>query len=74
MYHKDLLRLIRKHLDKEETDQFCLWAFGEGYKDFKSTEAFMVVWNKLHWMDLELSPIGVPGHDIVNMIKIWRGK
>lgn len=73
--YRPLKDLIISHMnleDIEKIDDFGLWAFGDGYKEFDHSYDFLKAWNQLHGKDLMLEDEGVPGEDIPKMIELWK--
>jgi hypothetical protein len=56
----------------EDSEIFSKWAFGEYFREFDQAIQFMIAWNKIHGVQLELHPDGEITKDIVKMIDLWK--
>ncbi len=64
-------QFVEELIGRENTEKFCLWAFGKGWKNRK-IEDFLLHWNMLHGDLLTLKPESLIAFDVPKMIKFWR--
>lgn len=64
--------IVEYYLDEDEAEEFALWAFGDGYRNWFGSIRHLRAWNKLHGEEMLLKQDDDPREDIPKMIVLWK--
>ncbi len=65
---------LESHLDKEEIEPFCKWAFGKDYLKLANMSEYLLKWNKLHGNDYTISIKSAITPEAEIMVKLYQGE
>lgn len=71
---RSLVHKFLKDMPIGSCEKFAEWAFGEDYNEYEKAMDFMDAWNKIHGLQMKLSPDGQMTVDIENMVEMWKNE